>query len=158
MQTKLRFTKVRKVKTPAYGTAGSAGIDFFVPDDFTACSLSMHKDVLIPSGIKARVPDGYALIAYNKSGVSTKQKLAVGACVVDSDYQGEIHLHVYNFGNDWAKITPGMKLVQFLLVPVPSAELIECSRIDEVFPTESKRGAGGFGSTDSKSDALEATR
>lgn len=156
---KMKFIKTREVKTPAYGTIGSAGIDFFVPWDFPEQRLKSGDDVLIPSGIKARVPDGYALIAHNKSGIATKKRLQVGACVVDSDYQGEIHIHVYNTKNEGSvEIAPGMKLVQFLLIPIAHADLIEGSTLEEVFPTESERGDGGFGSTDAKSEAMEATR
>jgi len=151
----MKFIKIRDVKTPAYGTPGSAGIDFFVPEDFREQRLHPGDDILIPSGIKAKVPDCFALIAHNKSGVATKKRLQVGACVVDSDYQGEIHLHVFNSkANGMVEIAPGMKLIQFLLVPVASAELIECKELEEVFPAESERGSGGFGST----DAMEATR
>lgn len=154
MQTKMKFIKIRDVKTPAYGTVGSAGIDFFVPEDFREQRLHPGDDILIPSGIKANVPDGYALIAHNKSGIATKKRLQVGACVVDSDYQGEIHIHVFNSrSNGLVEIAPGMKLVQFLLIPVASAELIECKELEEVFPVETDRGPGGFGST----NAIEAS-
>lgn len=155
MQTTLKFIKTRDVKTPVYGTDGSAGIDFFVPKDFDSVTLHPGGSALIPSGIKARVPNGYALIAHNKSGVATNKRLQVGACVVDSDYQGEIHLHVYNSTADqYTGIMADMKLVQFLLIPVAHAVLIECQTLDQVFPSESSRGEGGFGSTDIK-DAIE---
>ena len=92
------------------------------------------------------MPDGYALIAMNKSGVSLKKNLMVGACVVDSDYQGEIHLHLINTGNQAVEISAGDKLVQFLLIPVDhgSVEIVDEA---ELFEKETLRGAGGFGST-----------
>lgn len=152
MQPKLKFIKIRDVKTPVYGTVGSAGIDFFVPEDFIEQRIGPGEDVLIPSGIKARVPDGLMLKAENKSGIATKKRLQVGACVVDSDYQGEIHIHVYNTKKDGAvEIAPGMKLVQFILQRVEHADLEECFTLEEVFPTESERGEGGFGSTNATS-------
>ena len=92
----MKITKIRDVKTPIRGTEGSAGIDFFVPEDFPKdlCTIQPNERFFIPSGIKANVPDGFALIAFNKSGVALKKGLLVGASVVDSDYQGEIHLHL----------------------------------------------------------------
>ena len=144
----LKVAKVRQVKAPIRGTEGSAGIDFFVPDDYpeSLCTIRPQERFFIPSGIKANVPDGYALIAMNKSGISLNKNLMVGACVVDSDYQGEIHLHLINAGSQSTTISPGDKLVQFLLVPIDHGEvnLVEES---ELFSDISERGEGGFGST-----------
>tara|TARA_B100000282_G_scaffold258483_1_gene205807 strand:- start:669 stop:1139 length:471 start_codon:yes stop_codon:yes gene_type:complete len=144
----LKLAKIRPVKNPVRGTEGSAGIDFFVPDDYpdSLCTVPPGGRFFIPSGIKANVPDGYALIAMNKSGVSLNKNLMVGACVVDSDYQGEIHLHLLNTGNVNATIAPGDKLVQFLLIPVDHGQ-IEIVSESELFDTTTSRGSGGFGST-----------
>jgi dUTP pyrophosphatase len=143
----MQISKVRNVKTPTRGTVASAGLDFYVPSgkDFIFEVLP-GKAAFIPSGIKANVPEGHALIAFNKSGVALKKHLAVGACVVDEDYQGEIHLHVYNFGDEVVKIQPGEKLVQMVLLPVNYAS-VEVVSEDQLFSKETARGAGGFGST-----------
>lgn len=80
----IKFSKTKNVKSPTRGTSQSAGIDFFIPDDWNdGLSLYMNPNssVLIPSGIKVNVPEGYALIAFNKSGIATKKNLQVGACV-----------------------------------------------------------------------------
>ncbi len=144
----MKITKIRNVKTPKRGTEGSAGIDFFVPDDYPTnlCSVNPGERFFIPSGIKANVPNGYALIAMNKSGVALKKGLMVGACVVDSDYQGEIHLHLVNTSDSNVTIEPGEKLTQFLLIPVNHCA-VEVVDPDDLFDNESERGAGGFGST-----------
>ena len=144
----MQLSKIRNVKTPTRGTTGSAGIDFYIPDDYppNLCTIEPGGRFFIPSGIKANVPDGFALIAMNKSGVSMKKGLMVGACVVDSDYQGEIHLHLINASNKPATIEPGDKLVQFLLVPVNHCA-VELVDVDELFEEETTRGSGGFGST-----------
>lgn len=146
----IKFQKIRDVKSPERGTDKSAGIDFFVPLDVRYNhTLYPGEGILIPSGIKAVIPKGHALIAFNKSGVATKRGLSVGACVVDEDYQGEIHLHVYNRTSrviDSPK--PGDKLVQFLLIPVeyPKIEMYE----NNIFSETTERGEGGFGSTGTK--------
>jgi dUTP pyrophosphatase len=140
----MKIQKLRDVKTPNRGTSVSAGIDFYVPEDFETTTLKPGESVLIPSGIKALVPRGYALIAFNKSGVAVKQGLSVGACVVDEDYEGEIHLHMINTSDKDQVIATGQKLVQFALIPVSYFDVEEV----EVLPSRNtERGAGGFGST-----------
>ena len=144
----MKIAKIRNVKTPTRGTEGSAGIDFYVPNDYPSnlCLLRPGDRYFIPSGIKANVPNGYALVAFNKSGVALKKSLLVGACVVDSDYQGEIHLHLINVSDKAVIIEPGEKLVQFLLIPVEHCGIEEVSE-EDLFESETNRGAGGFGST-----------
>lgn len=81
----MKISKIRDVKTPARGTEKSAGIDFFVPNDFETTQVLPNQSIRILSGIKANVPSGYALIAFNKSGIALKG-LQVGACVVGDTY------------------------------------------------------------------------
>ena len=150
---KFTFAKIRNVKSPVRGTELSAGIDFFIPEDWNDHKphvIGPGGDVLIPSGIKAKVPKGYALIAFNKSGISTKQKLIVGACVVDEDYQGEIHIHLINTNKTMGTtIGPGMKVAQFILIPVSYAMPEEVD-LDDLYTEATVRGEGGFGSTGNK--------
>lgn len=144
----VKIFKLRSVKTPQRGTPLSAGIDFFVPDDFARTEIALHQSILIPSGIKVKLPEGYALVANNKSGVATKKQLIFGAAVVDEDYQGEIHLHLINTGHVTAVITPGDKIIQFILEKQEYASVIEVSSEEELFNgVVTERGAGGFGST-----------
>ena len=140
----MKVQKLRDVKTPNRGTSTSAGIDFYVPEDFETATLKPGESVLIPSGIKMQLPRGYALVAFNKSGVAVKQGLSVGACVVDEDYEGEIHLHMINTSDRDQIIATGQKLVQFVLIPVAYFDL---EVVDEIPPRNTERGAGGFGST-----------
>ena len=159
----MKYTKIREVKSPSRGTEQSAGIDFFVPVEWNSgepLSVEPGGRVLIPSGIKVNVPSGYALIAFNKSGITSKTGMVVGACVVDEDYQGEVHLSIINTNNSsemysddmyaidsgYVTITPGDKLVQFILVPVNYANPEEVS-LEELYSEVSERGEGGFGST-----------
>jgi len=142
----MKISRVRDVKIPTRGTDKSAGIDFFIPNDFVSQTILPGESVCIPSGVKTNVPNGFALVVFNKSGVALKRSLAVGACVIDEDYQGEIHLHVYNFGNKQETISGGEKLVQMILLPV-FYDSIEEVDIASLFPEETLRGEGGFGST-----------
>lgn len=152
------FTKTRPVKSPTRGTAESAGIDFFVPDDFQETVIRPGSSILIPSGIKCAYPPSHALILFNKSGIATKYNLTSLACVCDSDYQGEIHISLINVGKDPVTVSPGMKIAQFILVPISLAEPTEVESEEDMWSrwssmssirskTESERGDGGFGST-----------
>jgi dUTP pyrophosphatase len=162
----MKIAKVRDVKTPERGTDKSAGIDFFVPNDFIEKILPPQRDMLIPSGIKAKIPEGYMLMGAEKSGVVTSRQAAtlagrtpkptayssiviLGAKIVDEDYQGEIHIHLVNVGNEYVTIKPGTKIAQFILVPV-SYDDIEVVPETELFSKETNRGEGGFGSTGDK--------
>lgn len=142
----IQFAKVRNVKSPERGTEESAGIDFFTPYGMSV-EVKPGGSVLIPSGIHVKIPKGWALIAFNKSGIAVNKKLAVGACVVDSDYQGEIHIHLFNHDTTTTyTIGGGTKIVQFILMPIALSN-IEYTPIEELYPSESERGTGGFGST-----------
>ena len=160
--TALRFSKVRDVKSPTRGTEKSAGLDFYVPNDFLPAVIYPGDDVLIPSGIKADIPEGYAFVGVDKSGIATssdakrkaniastdlhKPCLIVGAKLVDEDYQGEMHIHIINVGKTSFRVEPGMKIAQFVLVPVLYAEPIEVLE-NELFTSSTGRGEGGFSST-----------
>ena len=144
----MRVSRTRDVKLPTRGTDGSAGIDFYVPNDYpeNLCTIAPGERFFIPSGVRVDVPDGCALIAFNKSGVALKKGLSVGACVVDSDYQGEVHLHLFNTTTMNQTIEPGEKVVQFLLMEVDH-DIVEEVPSGELFRNPSSRGVGGFGST-----------
>lgn len=130
----IRFTKTRDVKTPQRGTSYSAGVDFFIPNDFPESIIMPGEDILIPSGIKAEIPEHCCLLGVDKSGIASsftaKSKagikgdanrdtsLIVGAKLIDADYHGEIHLHIINTGKHFTILKPGMKIAQFILLPV----------------------------------------
>lgn len=125
--------------------------------------LDPHKRVLIPSGLKVKMRLnfleklvyklfnlGVALISDNKSGVSTKKGLIVGACIVDYGYQGEVHLSVINTSDVPVEIRCGEKLVQFLEHPIVLSNYREISKEDFSKIKKSERGEGGFGSSGTK--------
>ena len=148
MVENLKFIKTRDVKSPVRGHRTDAGIDFFVPNDYgESCYLKPGEDVLVDSGIRVIVPEGYALIFKEKSGIATKRKLTIGAAVVDSDYRGVVHFHLFNNSNEEVKaLEPGDKIIQGLVVPISLCEPKEVSE-EEYNSNETERGEGGFGST-----------
>lgn len=170
------FNKIRDVKSPnrAYGTGDA--VDFFIPefsqtfyDDFLAkgrnkefceCTVSPdcdsmtitifpHGRVNIPSGIRVIIgDDNTCLLAVNKSGVAANKGLTLGACLIDHDYQSEIHLNVINTSDEPVQIKTGEKLVQFMHLPVLHTAFQEVSTEDfDKLKPDSKRGSGGFGSS-----------
>lgn len=164
MSSIIKYTKVRKVKSPTRATTVAAGIDFYVPEDFESICLFPGYDVLIPSGIKARVPIGHMLYITNKSGVASSNDakaraglaqsnqlrdiLIKGADTIDEDYQGEIHLHLINVGKSSMRIEPNMKIAQGVIIPVNYATPVEVLSEQELFgKVESARKDKGFGST-----------
>ena len=115
--------------------------------------LEPGERVAIPSGIKARFNmKDIALVAFNKSGVATKKGLTVGACVVDEDYLGEIHISLINTSNtEQIRLYENEKLVQFLVIPLvrPRFGMLTENEWDEyVRESGSLRGAGWQGSSD----------
>jgi dUTP pyrophosphatase len=144
----MRILKIRDVKTPTRGTLKSAGVDLYIPNDYPYTKIGPGRSVLIPSGIKVNVPDNHVFVAMNKSGIATKKNLQVGACVIDEDYQGEVHIHLTNVGFKESHIEGGDKIVQCVLLPV-SYEAVEVANDeDELWEgLVTDRGEGGFGST-----------
>ena len=157
----MKYAKIRDVNSPVRGTEKSAGIDLFIPNDFVKTVVNPGEDILIPSGLKFEVPKGYMLMGAEKSGVVTSKQAAInagrtpksrafssivilGAKIVDEDYQGEVHIHLINTGKESIALYPGMKIAQFILVPVFYAELEECLE-DELYVEETERGDKGFG-------------
>jgi len=145
----IKFTKTRDVKSPKRANPGDAGCDLYIPSDYPETVLAHGESVLIPSGIKIEVPIGFAFIFFNKSGISVKKNLYVGAAVVDAGYSGEVHINLINNGTLPQTISPGDKIIQGILIPISLAELIEVPE-EELYRdihVAGSRGAGGFGST-----------
>lgn len=177
MIDQLRIFKTRQVKTPTRGTSMAAGLDFYVPEDLTKDDMTamfgkigheldvkygedgyvkeftvgFGQSACIPSGIKAKLPDGYCMEFHNKSGIAMKRGLLAGAQLIDPDYSGIWHIDVHNVSKNPAVIKAGDKLAQFVMYKVEFPGVVETSSEDELFAGfESERGEGAFGSTDGK--------
>ncbi len=147
----MKFLKIRPVKDPTRGTSKSAGIDLYIPFEISTIELKPGESTLIPSGLKVDVPKNHVFVAMNKSGIATKKGLSVGACVIDEDYQGEIHIHLTNVSNKSTTIEGGDKIVQCLILPINYEGVEMVSDESEMWNGEvTERGSGGFGSTGTK--------
>ena len=85
--------------------------------------LAPGEDLLIPTYIKARIPNDMYLKVANKSGVCTKQKLVVGADTVDSSYEGIMHVHVFNASNSMRFIEFGQSIAQLIPTKIDNQEI-----------------------------------
>jgi dUTP pyrophosphatase len=132
---------------PQYATSGSAGVDL------RACieaplELKPGDTQLIPSGIAIHLSDpGYAAIVLPRSGLGHKHGIVLGNLVglIDSDYQGQVFVSVWNRGQSTFTIQPGERIAQLVVVPVVQVEFDIVKEFDA-----SERGAGGFGSSGTK--------
>jgi dUTP pyrophosphatase len=138
----LKVQRLRdSVKLPTRGTEYSSGLDIYIDKHIM---IYPKQDYLYPTGLRFEIPIGYDLVVENKSGVSTKKKLDRGACVVDSDYRGEVHIHLFNNSDRVQEFSIGDKIAQIIMRPVIYPTLVE---VKEISTTETIRGEGGFGHT-----------
>jgi dUTP pyrophosphatase len=113
-------------------------------------NLKPGDSVILPTGLRFGVPHGYMLEVKNRSSLASKRSLIVGACVVDSGYDGEIFINIHNIGNEDQFVAKGTKIAQLVMIPVVSFRAIETASGDlyEWYPiTISDRGEGALGST-----------
>lgn len=131
-------------KLPAYGTPGAAALDLRAALDQDTI-LSPGEVLLVPTGISMHLADsGLAAMILPRSGLGHKNGIVLGNLVglIDSDYQGQLMVSVWNRSTAPFTIVPMERIAQVVIVPVVQ---IEWNVVDE-FP-DSERGNGGFGST-----------
>jgi dUTP pyrophosphatase len=129
---------------PAYGTPGSAGIDLRACIEHNMI-IAPGQCELIPSGIAMHIGDPhYAAMILPRSGLGHKHGIVLGNLVglIDSDYQGQIFVSLWNRGHTPFTLMPLERMAQLVIVPVMQMQF---NIVDE-FPL-SQRGTGGFGST-----------
>lgn len=129
---------------PAYATPGSAGLDLRACLD-AALTLQPGESTLVPSGLALHLADpGLAAMILPRSGLGHKHGIVLGNLVglIDSDYQGQIFVSVWNRGQTAFTLEPMERIAQLVIVPVLQ---VSFNVVDEFAASE--RGAGGFGST-----------
>jgi len=129
---------------PAYATAGSAGLDLRACIDATL-QVAPGQTQLIPTGMAIHIADpGYAALVLPRSGLGHKHGIVLGNLVglIDSDYQGQLFVSLWNRGSEVFELQPLERIAQLVLVPVLQASFREVDAFND-----SVRGAGGFGST-----------
>ncbi|AOV98387.1 deoxyuridine 5'-triphosphate nucleotidohydrolase [Edwardsiella hoshinae] len=127
---------------PTYATPGSAGLDLRACLD-SAVVLAPGETTLLPTGLAIHIADpSLAAMILPRSGLGHKHGIVLGNLVglIDSDYQGQLMISVWNRGQTSFTIEPGERVAQLVVVPVVQADF----NLVESFE-DSSRGAGGFG-------------
>ena len=149
MEVELKILDERiRQHMPAYATPGSAGLDL------RACIaeplvLQPGAWQLLPTGMAVHLHDpGYAALLLPRSGLGHKYGIVLGNLVglIDSDYQGELMVSVWNRSDTPFTVEPLERIAQMVIVPVVQAQF----RVVDAFTADSERAAGGYGSTGRK--------
>lgn len=133
-----------EIPLPQYATDGSAGLDL------RAC---LREKIVLAAGDTTLIPTGFAIHIQNqqlaavilpRSGLGHKHGIVLGNLVglIDSDYQGQVFVSVWNRSDAAFTIEVGERIAQMVFVPVVRATF-EC--VTEF--SQSDRGEGGFGHT-----------
>ena len=134
----------RDFPLPHYATPGSAGLDLRACLD-APLTLEPGRAELVPTGIAIHLDDpGLAAVLLPRSGLGHKHGVVLGNLVglIDSDYQGQILVSLWNRGGSAFTLNPMERIAQLVVVPVLQVQL---NVVDDFAASE--RGAGGFGST-----------
>lgn len=132
---------------PSYGTPGSAGLDLRAAID-EPLVIKPNEVILVPTGLAIFIKDpNYAAMMLPRSGMGHKNGIILGngTGLIDSDYQGEWKISVWNRSEKEFTIEPFERIAQAIFIPVIQATF---NVVEEFTATE--RGAGGFGSTGTK--------
>lgn len=133
-----------KDQMPDYATPGSAGLDLRACID-QPIDLQPGQTELIPSGLAIHLADpGLAAIVLPRSGLGHGHGIVLGNLVglIDSDYQGQVFVSLWNRGTQVFTLKPMERIAQLVVVPVLRVGFNLVDRFES-----SSRGAGGFGST-----------
>ena len=142
---KIQVKVVREegVTLPKYETEGSAGLDVRANIKEPIVLKSLER-VLIPTGLKVAIPEGYEIQVRPRSGLAIKHGITMlnSPGTVDSDYRGELKVIAVNLSNESYTIEPNERIAQLVLNKVEQIDFIEVAGLDET-----EIGEGGFGHT-----------
>jgi len=148
--TQLLIQQVRDGRhgVPSYETPGAVGFDLKAYLNTPRMAILPGERVLIPTGLAMAVPYGFEVQVRPRSGNSLKKGLGVlnSPGTIDQDFRGEVGVILINLSDHMVTINDGDRIAQGVLCPVYQADFVVVDQLNET-----KRGAGGFGSTDAQS-------
>lgn len=129
------------LELPRYETDGAAGMDLRADEPF---ALAPGERRLVPTGLALELPPGYEGQVRPRSGLAARHGVALvnAPGTIDSDYRGEVKVIVVNLGQEPVSFARGDRVAQLVVAPVARARIELADELED-----SKRGAGGFGST-----------
>ncbi len=133
-----------KTNMPKYATTGSAGLDLVACLD-SPLTLLPGQTQLVKTGMAINIDNpGFAAFILPRSGLGHKNGIVLGNLVglIDSDYQGELMVSLWNRSDKEFTVHDMDRIAQLVIMPVVQAQLNIVSEF-----TQSSRGDGGFGST-----------
>lgn len=136
-----RLAHAGDLPLPSYETSGSAGMDVRAAE---AATIAAGDRGLVGTGFAFAIPEGFEVQVRPRSGLALKKGISVlnSPGTIDSDYRGEIKVILANLGSVDFVIERGDRIAQIVVAPVQRGNLVEVPELDDT-----KRGAGGFGST-----------
>ena len=141
----VRLAHGQGLPLPAYQSDGAAGMDLVAAvEEKSPVLLPPGGRALIPTGLIIELPPGSEGQVRPRSGLALRHGIT---CLntpgtIDSDYRGEVKVLLINLGSDPWEIQRGERIAQLVIQRVEQAALVEVTSL-----TNTKRGAGGFGST-----------
>nr|WP_314530479.1 dUTP diphosphatase [uncultured Fusobacterium sp.] len=142
-KVEVKVVREKNVTLPKYETEGSAGLDVRANITEPIVLKSLER-VLIPTGLKIAIPEGYEVQVRPRSGLAIKHGITMlnSPGTIDSDYRGEIKVIAVNLSNETYTIEPNERIAQLVLNKVEQIEFVEVDELDAT-----NRGEGGFGHT-----------
>lgn len=142
-KVQVKVVREKGAELPKYETEGSAGMDVRANIEEPITLKSLER-ILIPTGLKVAIPEGYEIQVRPRSGLAIKHGITMlnTPGTVDSDYRGELKVIVVNLSNEAYTIEPNERIGQFVLNRIEQIEFVEVQELDST-----ERGEGGFGHT-----------
>ena len=136
----------KSIPLPKYETAESSGMDLAANVE-QEIEIKPGKSAIIPTGLFVSIPKNFEIQIRPRSGLAAKSQISVlnTPGTIDADYRGELKVILINHGDKIFKIEKGLRIAQMVLCPILKASLKEVDVLENT-----KRGAGGFGSTGTK--------
>lgn len=135
----------REIPLPTYATEGSAGLDLRALFDGETLTIAPNETVLVGTGIAIHLQNPQlCAVILPRSGLGHKHGVVLGNLVglIDSDYQGELKISLWNRSQSAYTLTLGERVAQLVVMPVVRPAWVQVLQFEET-----QRGEGGFGHT-----------
>lgn len=145
----VRLPHAEGLPLPQYQSALAAGLDLLAAlPEGAPVKIAPGASAMIPTGLMLAIPAGFEGQVRPRSGLAAKHSVTVlnSPGTIDADYRGEVSVLLINHGTESFSVTRGMRIAQLVIATVETARLVTVEKLPGT-----SRGAGGFGSTGTKS-------